>query len=160
MKEQAKNPSNQFIQKVICATEPTVILSTEDQIADISRFCTHPTEVSIFHADSTFNLVLPLRKCYHFAFSVTTKSTYYFCTEKEKEPSAMTGPLIIHQKKLKSSYKQLSKFLSEKDVQLCCVGTDGEKNFSKSISQVFPSAKHLQYSLHFKNNIKDKLKKH
>ena len=55
-KEEAKDKKTAYIRKIICAPEPIVILSTEEQLGCIVRFCTNGLNFSVFSIDPTFDL--------------------------------------------------------------------------------------------------------
>lgn len=153
-KEQAKNPSSQFIQSVVCAPEPIVVLFNKQQLDEIINFCTKKEKFCPLQADATFDLG---------DFSVTTTQYEHLLLlhNRSNKSPAMIGPILIHQRKLKASYQYLPRLLVEKNKNfqnLCCLGTDGEVNLANAFKELCPSTIHLLCHIHFKNNIKEKLK--
>ena len=45
-----------FVQKVVAAPEPMVVLCTNQQLNDMKRFLTDPSQQSCMGVDPTFNL--------------------------------------------------------------------------------------------------------
>ena len=62
-KEEAKDNKTAYIRKVICAPEPIVILSTEEQLDGMERFCTNGANFGVFSIDPTFDRCL---QCNHY----------------------------------------------------------------------------------------------
>ena len=74
----------------------------------------------------------------------------------------MVGPILIHQKKIKETYKHLPTLIIKQDEEfrnLRSFDTDGENSLAAAFSEVSPSGTQLRCFVHFKNNIKDYLKK-
>ena len=154
-KEQAKIPSTAFVRKVEVAPEPAAVLTLNSQIEDILKFCTNPSKFSVLQVDATFNLGL---------FSVTAMQYEHLLllNRRSNKPPAMMGPLLIHQKKVKRSYKILTEYLAEVNVKfrgLLAFGTDGEVNLATAVQESCLNAIHLLCFNHMKNNIKEKMKK-
>ena len=65
--------TNKFVQDVTCAPEPMAVLSNEQQISDLERFCCNPFKFCILGIDPTFNLG-------EFSTTVTVYKHLYFFT--------------------------------------------------------------------------------
>lgn len=154
-KEQAKDEATAFVRKVVSAPQPMAICFINEQLQDLVRFCTNKVHFSIFQTDPTFNLG---------AFCVTTTQYAHLLLQHRRSGKhpMMVGPLFIHQKKTKESYKFFSEHLAISNAgfkELCAIGTDGEDNLSSAFKESCPDAIHLICFKHFKNNITDKLQK-
>ena len=153
-KEEAKNKKTAYIRKVICAPEPIVILSTEEQLDCMVRFCTIGLNFSVFSIDPTFDLG---------AFSVTTTTYEHLnlINRRSGVNPVMIGPLLIHQKKEKATYNIFTDYLLNARPQLRnlqVLGTDGEVALSSPFLERCPQLIHLLCFNHFKNNIVNHLK--
>ena len=97
-KEQAKNVELVFVRKVECAPEPVIYSMNEKQLEDIEMFCTNEVKFGVFQIDPTFNLG---------QFSiVTTQYEYLLLVNRiSGQPPVMTGPIMIHQKKERTTYR-------------------------------------------------------
>ena len=154
-KDQMKDPKTAYIQKVLLAPEPMVVLANEQQLDDVVKFCTNPIKFCVFQADPTFDLG-------NFSVTTTQYEHLLLLDRRSGKPPAMVGPLLIHQRKGKESYKVLTEFIAEKRNafrKLCSYGTDGEENLVAAFRETAPSSCHLRCFLHFKNNLKEKMKK-
>ena len=73
----------------------------------------------------------------------------------------MLGPILVHQKLDFSAFKYFSSMLVGLEKQLKNVltfGTDGDRALVEALAHNFPFATQLCCFLHFKKNIKQKLK--
>ena len=134
--------------------EKIISLMTGRQLNDIVRFCTKPHAISILGIDPTYNLGL----CY---VTITTYRHLLFLT-KDGVPPVMLGLALIHTKKEYSSYFQLPSEmlrLEPKIKNTIFFGSDAEKNVYQPFADLFPSAHHLLYDLHMRDNIRTKLTK-
>ena len=153
-KEEAKDNKTAYIRKVICAPEPIVILSTEEQLDGMERFCTNGANFGVFSIDPTFDLG---------AFSVTTTTYEHLnlLSRRSGVNPVMIGPLMIHQKKEKATYNIFADHLLNSRPQLRnlqVVGTDGEVALSSPFLEKCPNLIHLLCFNHFKNNVVHQLK--
>jgi len=154
-KEQDKNSATAFVRKVECAPEPIVVLATDHQIYDVVKFCTHPVRFSVLQADPTFDLG-------EFSITTTQYEHLMLINRRSGKHPAMLGPMLMHQRKLKPTYKVLTEYLANKNPEfkkLAVIGTDGEINLAEAFTETCDDVMHLQCFIHFKNNIKDHLKK-
>lgn len=141
-----------FLRDVRTAPELSCFLSTDNQLNDIERFCTG-SGTGILGIDPTFNIC---------DYNVTlTTYQHPLLTTKNIVGSHPTfiGPVLIHSSKTAESYFTLpSNIVRFKSTlkNLNAFGTDGEINVFESFKNVFPGAKHLLCSIHFKDNIIDK----
>ena len=146
--------SNQhFIRDMKVLPEPAIILATEQQLKDLLRFCTNPSQFGILTVDPTFSLgefdVTP----------VTYRHLLLNCRRSGKAPVCV-GPILIHYRKTFSTYHFFASSLTALArglEHLRAFGTDGEDALAAAFQQVFSSASHLACSIHMRRNIKDKL---
>ena len=153
-KEQEKYGKTAYVRKVICAPEPIVLLMKDEQLDDIAKFCTNKAHFGIFQADPTFNLGL---------FSVTTTQYEHLLllNRRSAKHPVMVGPIMVHQRKEKSTYKIFADGMVAKKPELrnlLALGTDGEVALSDAFLDVCQGARHLICFNHFQNNITDHLK--
>ena len=137
-----------FIRSVEAAPEPMCVLSTDQQVRDIERFCTQ-TPSSVLSVDPTFNLG---------SFYVTP-STFHNLLKQGKHP-IVSGPVLIHQTKKFEPFHYFASTLVRLNpnlVSLKSFGTDGEPQLIKAFQVVFPGAVHLRCVNHLRQNVKDKL---
>lgn len=52
LKQGERDPKKAFVHKVETSSNPCVILATDHQLNDIKRFCTNPSQFSIFRSQS------------------------------------------------------------------------------------------------------------
>ena len=153
-KEEAKDKKTAYIRKGICAPEPIVILSTEEQSDCMVRFCTNGLNFSVFSIDPTFDLGT-------FSVTTTTYEHLNLINRRSGVNPVMIGPLLIHQKKEKATYNIFTDYLLNSRPQLRnlqVLGTDGEVALSSPFLERCPELIHLLCFNHFKNNIVNYLK--
>ena len=93
-----------------------VVLTTDQQLKDVERFCTNPSQFSILGKDPTFS------------FTTLTLYKHLLLRTKEDENPVRIGPTLIHHKKEPSSYDELSSTmikLNGKTQNVRVYGTDG-----------------------------------
>ena len=123
-KEQAKNVELAFVRKVECAPEPVIYLMNEKQLEDIEKFCTNEVKFDVFQIDPMFNFG---------EFSVTTTQYEHLLLVNRitGQPPVMTGPIMIHQKKERITYRAFADFIASLKPKLRSIrasGTDDEAN--------------------------------
>ena len=152
LKRECRDPETDFVRKVDVASEPCVVLTTNQQLRDVARFCTQPSQFSILGVDPTFNF----GKYY---VTVTTYRHLLLRTKQGNHPVRI-GPVLVHHKKEASSYYELSSAMVKlnADCQNVLVyGTDGEKALADGFGRPLPYARHLLCDIHMKDNILSKL---
>lgn len=143
-----------FIREIISAPETIVLLATDQQVADLERFCCDPRKFSVLGVDATFNLG-------NFYVTVTTYKHLLLETKDSKINPVFLGPLLIHQTRNYESYS----FLAAGILRLCrnlrnlkAFGSDGEKAIYQAFGDIFPNAVHLRCEIHMRDNVDAKLK--
>ena len=126
----------------------------DEQLDDIAKFCSNTAHFGIFQADPTFNLGL---------FSVTTTQYEHLLllNRRSGKHPVMVGPIMVHQRKEKSTYKILADDMVARKPKLrnlLALGTDRKVALSDAFLDVCQGAKHLICFNHFQNNITDHLK--
>ena len=141
-----------FVRSVECAPEPMCILATDQQLADMERFCTADVS-SVLSVDPTFNLG---------AFYVTPTTYHNLLVEtKGGNNPILLGPVLIHQTKTFRPFHYFASTmirLNPQLVNLKAFGTDGESELIKAFQMCFPKAVHLRCTNHIRQNVKDKLR--
>lgn len=152
-KESMGRSDDPFVRIVTSAPEPMSILCTNAQLLDIEHFCTDPLTFGPLSVDPTFDLG-------DFNVTVTSYRNLLLRNRKTRKNPVMVGPMLIHCRKLFSSYHFLASqlvCLKPSLSQLQAFGTDGEECLYTAFSTQFPNARHLRCFLHFRDNCKAKL---
>ena len=55
LKQGNRDKENAFVRKVETSSDPCVVLTTDQQLKDVERFCTNPSQFSILGVDPIFN---------------------------------------------------------------------------------------------------------
>ena len=141
-----------FMRSVEAAPEPMCVLATNQQLADLERFCTSSPS-SVLSVDPTFNLG-------PFYVTPTTYHNLLVKTSGGNHPVTL-GPTLIHQTKTFQPFHYFASTLIRLNpnlVNLKAYGTDGEPELIKAFSVCFPHAVHLRCTIHMRKNVKDKLR--
>ena len=142
-----------FVRIVTSAPEPMSILCTNAQLLDIEHFCTDPVTFGPLSIDPTFNLG-------DFNVTITSYRNLLLKNRRTCKNPVMLGPMLVHRRKLFSSYHFLASqlvCLKPAISHLQAFGTDGEECLYTAFSTQFPNARHLRCFLHFRDNCKAKL---
>ena len=153
-KEDAKDQKTAYIRQVTCAPEPVVILTTDEQIDNLVKFCTNSVHFGVFAVDPTFDLG-------SFSVTTTTYENLHLISRRGGVHPVMIGPMLIHQKKEATTYSVLVDYLPKSRPELRnlrVLGTDGELALSSPFLQKCSELIHLLCFIHFKNNIVNNLK--
>lgn len=151
-KQQQCSPSTAFIRELSLSPEPEIVLAFDWQLDDIVRFCTNPAAFSILGVDATYNIG-------NFFVTLTTYNHLLLKTKEGNHP-VMPGPVLIHQRKLFSSYYLLPSTmvkLNKNCKNVLVIGSDDEQNLYEPFKSVMDGAHHLLCDLHMKDNISSKL---
>ena len=151
-----------FVQSVIFSKghSPSVILYTDEQIADLQRCCGHATVDSVrsvLCVDRTFNLSTLF-------VTVTVFKNRTVIRKSSHEPPLFLGPMFLHGDGQQETYLQFFSHLSAKlnDVHSMelrsdskiMTGSDEEKALVAALQCAFPNAKHLYCMLHCQDNVR------
>lgn len=140
-----------YVRSVEAAPEPMCVVTTDQQLFDIERFCTDES-ASVLSVDTTFNLG-------PFYVTPTTYHNLLVKTDRGNHPIVL-GPVLIHHTKTFRPFHYLASTmirLNPRLVQLRAFGTDGEPELIKAFRTCFPHAVHLRCMNHLRQNVKDKL---
>ena len=152
-KLEQRDPMLTFIREVSSAPEMLIVLANSFQLAEIKRFCTNPAHFCVLGVDVTFNIG-------DYYVCLTTYRDLMLKTQSGVNP-VMLGPILLHQRKLFSSYYTLPSTMIRYDPDLqgiLAFGTDGELALSKAFESAFPFAVHLLCDMHMEDTIASKLK--
>lgn len=125
----AKNGED-FVRSVQASPEPMAVLSLDQQLVDLERFCTNEEEFTVAGFDPTFN-------CGNFAVTVMVYKNLLIQNYRDGSIPTFLGPLLVHQRKLKQSYHYLLSTILGLHPSLSRIkafGTDGETNLFTAIS--------------------------
>ena len=151
-KLEQRDPKLTFIREVSSAPEMLVILANGFQVDEVKRFCTNPAKFCVLGVDVTFNIG-------DYYVCLTTYRDLMLKTKSGIHP-VMLGPILLHQRKLFTSYYALPSTMIRYDPALqgiLAFGTDGELTLSKAFESAFPFAQHLLCDMHMEDNINSKL---
>ena len=151
-KVEQRDPNITFIREVTTAPEMLVVLANGLQLQEVKRFCTNPARFSILGVDVTFNVG-------DYYVCLTTYRDLMLKTKSGVHP-VMLGPILLHQRKLFTSYYALPSTMIRYDPALqgiLAFGTDGELALSNAFESAFPFAQHLLCDMHMEDNISSKL---
>jgi len=148
----------QFVRSVVVAGDkpPTVIVYTDQQVADVKRWCCGPRKRCILVIDRTFNL----GKCY---VTVTTFKYLDVLHNQTNEPPVMLGPCYLHWGGTVATYATFFQHLRLKlseDIEAgiavpvsVLIGSDDERALRNALYTVFPNAPHPLCLQHLKRNV-------
>jgi hypothetical protein len=120
-----------YVRSVEAAPEPMCIVSTDQQLFDMERFCTGES-ASVLSVDTTFNLG-------PFYVTPTTYQNLLVKTDRGNHPIIL-GPVLIHHTKTFRPFHYLASTLirlNPRLVQLRAFGTDGEPELIKAFAPAF-----------------------
>lgn len=143
--------SQAYVIPVEAAPEPMCVLTTDQQLADLVRFCTGDP-FGVISVDPTFNLG-------PFYVTPITYQNPLVETEKGSHPIVL-GPVLLHKTKTFHPFQYFAStliMLNPQLIRLKAFGTDGEPELKKAFSVVFPTAVHLRCINHMRQNVNDKL---
>ena len=148
-----------FVRRVITGPGrvPSVICYTNEQLADIRRFCCA--------GPAAQNTVLGIDKTYNLGQVHVTPTVFKHLAVLKRTTNdhpIMAGPILLHGSSDHHTFAEFFYHLrSHLGINLPSpiVGSDDEKAIKSSISQVWPATKKLTCVRHIKNNLKDYLTK-
>ena len=146
------NVQKGFTRDVRAAPKLAVVVTNDQQLQDILRFCALDHCWSIFGVDPTFNI------CSYNITILTYRHPLLYNVNSNVHP-VLLGPTLIHSSKTFESYFSLPSEtrLKPELANLRAFGTDGEKNLFEAISTCFNKADHLLCWISVKGNISQKL---
>lgn len=145
--------NSHFIRELKLSPEPSVIMASDFQLAELEAFCTNPDYHCVLGIDPTFNLG-------RFNVTVTTYKQLQLVKSNGEHPTYV-GPLFLHYRKTFSCYNSFASGLTGLNKSLtaiCSFGTDGEVPLIDAFKQQCPLATHLICFSHCRENIKRKLR--
>lgn len=152
-KEDDKAKETAYVRKVVAAPEPAAVLAFDWQMKDIAKFCTDPRHFSVFQVDPTFDLG-------PFSATATQYEHLLLVNRQSGKHPVMVGPLLVHQKKEKLSFKLLVDFLVDQESRLKnlrALGTDGETAISLAFKERCVFLLVLFCAIHLRRNVTDKM---
>ncbi|PFX13242.1 hypothetical protein AWC38_SpisGene22695 [Stylophora pistillata] len=152
----AKTERKGFVRMHELSSKPLILLATDKQLADLSRFCRNNLDFSYLSVDPAFNFG-------EFSITPTSYRNIFLKSRRSNKCPVFVGPIFIHHSKTKDVYAQFFpklKCLAPQLEQLLVFGADGESALSDALSDSFPGATHLRCFLHFRKNIETKLVTH
>ena len=145
--------NSHFIRELKLSPEPSVIMASDYQLAELEAFCTDPDYHCILGIDPTFNLG-------RFNVTVTTYKQLQLVKSNGEHPTYV-GPLFLHYRKTFSCYNSFASGLmglNKSLTSICSFGTDGEVPLIDAFKQQCPLATHLTCFSHCRDNVKRKLR--
>ena len=150
-----EDPSKKFVRAVNAAPEPAVVVTTDRQLQDVTRFCTTAFDFCPLTVDPTFNLG-------DFDVTIITYRHLLLQSKRYKNPPVFIGPCCIHYRKTFSTYLFFASTVIGQCKQLegvRAIGTDGEQALSDAFKHEFGFAQHMTCFIHVQRNVKDMLHK-
>lgn len=148
-----ENTDSHFIRELKLSPEPSVIMASDFQLAELEAFCTDPDYHCVLGIDPTFNLG-------QFNLTVTTYKQLQLVKSNGDHPTYV-GPLFLHYRKTFSCYNSFASGLTGLNKSLASIhsfGTDGEVPLIDAFKQQCPLAIHLMCFTHCRENVKRKLR--
>ena len=142
-----------FVRELKLSPEPSVIMASDHQIAEVEAFCTNPDYHCVLGIDPTFNLG-------RFNLTVTTYKQLQLVKSNGEHPT-FVGPLFLHFYKTFYCYNTFSSGLAGLNKNLSNIlsfGTDGESALIEAFKKQCPFAIHLTCFTHCRENVKRKLR--
>lgn len=139
-KESMDKDEDFFVRLVTSAPEPMCVMCTDAQLCDIERFCTNPAMFCPLSVDPTFNLG-------DFSVTVTSYRNLLLKNPRTGKNPVMIGPMLVHRRKLFSSYHFFASSLvslNPKLSNLQAFGTDGEECLYSAFTTQFSQACHVR----------------
>lgn len=149
----AHTEGKDFVTMQELSGEPLIMLASDHQLADLSRFCTQDLDFSHISVDPTFNFG-------NFSVTPTSYRNVLLKSTKTGKCPVFIGPIFIHHTKSKQTYLQCFNKLESIVPALedfVAFGTDGEGSLSDALSTCFTKAIHLRCFRHFEGNVRSKL---
>ena len=160
--EQCKSQDgkDKFVRTVTTCPEPMCLLSTDQQLDYLARFCTDPNEFCVLSADPTFSLG-------DFSVTCITYRNLLVTETHTSQSPIMVGAMLVHQSK---SFEVYNFFVSTligitpSLARILAFGTDGElalvkafkQQFCFAFKQQFCFAVHLRCFRHMSQDIQRK----
>lgn len=144
---------DRFVRIVTATPEPMCILATDQQLHDLVRFGTNPSNFSVLSVDPTFSLG-------DFSVTCITYRHLLVIDPRTGQSPIMLGPVLVHQSKEYTTYHFFVSSLigiAPNLTGILAFGTDGEAALVKALKQQFCFAVHLRCFRHMKNDIERKL---
>ena len=121
-KIQGRDPKTAFVRDVRVGAEPFCVVRTNRQLEDLKRFCCNPVEYRPLTVDPTFDFR---------PYSVTPISYQHLIVLRREDGihPTMIGPVLIHEKKIQSTYSLFGGTLKSLEPELrnlMAFGTDDE----------------------------------
>ena len=140
-----------FIRSVTFETGNCCILSTDNQLDNVIRFCTNQGASCVLGIDPTFNLG-------KFYVTVTTYVYSHVINKATHNSPTFLGPILVHTEKTYESYYYFFSTLMKlqpKFANVVAIGTDGEQALVKAIQVAFQGKViQLRCFIHMKDNIR------
>lgn len=148
-----EDTNKKFARDIKAYPEPAILLASDHQLNDVSRFCCDPFDYCVLTVDPTFSLG---------DFDVTPTTYRHLLLEcrRSGKPPVMIGPTLIHYRKTFQTYLFFASSMIglRKELEhLRAFGTDGEKALCDAFSHEFRFAVHLTCFIHVRRNVKDEL---
>ena len=153
-KAYTEDPSRKFVRAVNAAPEPAVVCATDQQLLDLTRFCTTAFEFCPLTVDATFCLG-------EFDVTLITYRHLFLQSKRYKSSPVFVGPCCIHYKKTFATYLFFASCIIGQCRQLegvRAIGTDGEQALIDAFKHEFGFAQHMTCFIHVRRNVKDKLR--
>ena len=129
------------------------VLATEEQLADVVRFCTSPEEFGILGIDITYNIG-------DFYVTTTTYKHLAIVDKSTGKHPTFPGPMMVHTNEKEATFHYFASTLRElnSDIQnVLFIGSDQQRSIENGLGPQMPIAQSHACKKHVEDNVKMKL---
>ena len=145
--------NNGFVRNVQVGQGVRAVLATEEQFADVVRFCCNPEEYGIFGIDVTYNIG-------DFYVTTTTHEHLALIDKATGNHPVFPGPMMVHTDEKQETFPCFASTMREvnSDIEnVLFVGSDQQRSIENGLAPQLPIAHFLVCKKHVKDNIKMKM---
>ena len=145
--------NNGLVRNVQVGPGVRAVLATEEQLADVVKFCTDPEEFCILGIDVTYNIG---------DFYVTTTAYQHLALLDKstgKHPT-FPGPMMIHTDEKQATFHYFASTMREINPEIeniLFVGSDRQRSMENGLAPQLPIAQFLACKKHMEDNVKIKM---
>ena len=145
--------NNGFVRNVQVGQGVRAVLATEEQFADVVRFCCNPEEYGIFGIDVTYNIG-------DFYVTTTTYEHLALIDKATGNHPVFLGPMMVHTDEKQETFHYFASTMREvnSDIEnILFVGSDQQRSIENGLPPQLPIAHFLVCKKHVEDNIKMKM---
>ena len=145
--------NNGFVRNVQVGQGVRAVLATEEQLADVVRFCSNPEEYGIFGIDVTYNIG-------DFYVTTTTYEHLALIDKATGNHPVFPGPMMVHTDEKQETFHYFASTMRKvnSDIEnILFVGSDRQRSIENGLAPKLPIAHFLVCKKHVEDNIKMKM---